>query len=118
MTEVKIAVGAILSTVGGALMGQLASAPPSAQPASIMVPLVLSSGALITGVLALLKGHGNYWHFKGVAEERQRQEELREKERIKRVEALEQKIDVALEEIHESRQVLKLVARSMKLEVD
>ncbi|HRN54237.1 MAG TPA: hypothetical protein PK788_12120 [Gemmatimonadaceae bacterium] len=82
---------------------------------TIIVSLGISASALITGVLALFKGHGAYEHFKGTMEERSRQEAKRDEERTKKLEGLESKLDKVVEEVTESREIMRLVAQNMHL---
>ena len=114
VAEAKTAVASFVVAVAGLSSAQ-GAVPVPHNDVTIIVSLGISASALITGVLALFKGHGAYEHFKGTMEERSRQEAKRDEERTKKLEGLESKLDKVVEEVTESREIMRLVAQNMHL---
>lgn len=114
VAEAKTAVASFVVAVAGLSSAQ-GAVPVPRNDVTIIVSLGISASALITGVLALFKGHGAYEHFKGTMEERSRQEAKRDEERTKKLEGLESKLDKVVEEVTESREIMRLVAQNMHL---
>lgn len=119
VSELKVAALSVGVAAVGAVTASMQEANTllSSEGAPIVISLTVSAGALVTGLLALFKGHGAYEHFKGTIEERTRQEEERERMRGKKLESVETKLDKVVEEVVQSREIMRLVAQGMHLNV-
>lgn len=117
MSDIPV-VGSGVGLSLAAVVAQVVVSTAQIQHVTPGVQLVVSVGALVTGVVAIVKGVASASHFKGVLEERAKQQDATTASAKQDMSDMRASITKVAEEVSESRQMLRSISRQFKLSVD